>query len=385
MFVLLFSALCDNIQVNTAPGEFLVHEQFTQEYLFNRWQPSRDPYYTGRWMRSSAKGKTYIKMKTQAVPHAATAAFDTPLSFRDKTFILQFYIKSDANVSCSAGYIKFFGVDFDPTAFRRDSPYLLSFGPDTCGLHRDLIAFTFTGRNVQTNDFEEKRLIVPPRADIGPWGTLYQLVVFPDNRFEIRLQGKLVLFGSLLTHFAPAVRPLKEIDDPTDVKPIEWDNDEFIVDPAYKKSSTIDDSEDPPTIRNRKFKGHWQPRQIPNPHYNEQLHPHNFPDFGGIGFDSEMSDHFVAFADLIISDNLTLVRKYNEIHYPDDELLQRHIQRVPEAETYFRLHEARSNPWGIFTAGFEDHYPFLLSLLLIVVTTLAIVYSVRKNSFFEDA
>jgi len=61
---------------------------------------------------------------------------------------------------------------------------------------------------------------------------LYQLVVRPDNSFEIRVDHKIINEGSLLTDFKPPVNPPAEIDDPNDRKP------DFIAALKIKTDST---------------------------------------------------------------------------------------------------------------------------------------------------
>lgn len=74
---------------------------------------------------------------------------------------------------------------------------------------------------------------------------LYQLIIRPDNTFEIRLDHKLVNEGSLLTHFEPAVNPPREINDPEDHKPTDWDEREKIADPDAKKPEDWNEDEPP--------------------------------------------------------------------------------------------------------------------------------------------
>lgn len=74
---------------------------------------------------------------------------------------------------------------------------------------------------------------------------LYQLIVRPDNTFEIRVDHAIVNEGSLLTDFAPPVNPPREIDDPTDIKPADWDEREKIPDPDTKKPDDWDEDAPP--------------------------------------------------------------------------------------------------------------------------------------------
>ena len=58
---------------------------------------------------------------------------------------------------------------------------------------------------------------------------LYTLILRPDNTFEIRVDHKLINEGSLLKDFNPAVNPPREIDDPEDKKPSDWDEREKVA------------------------------------------------------------------------------------------------------------------------------------------------------------
>lgn len=64
---------------------------------------------------------------------------------------------------------------------------------------------------------------------------LVTLVVRPDNTYEILVDRKTLSTGGLLTDMEPAVNPPKEIDDPEDKKPEDWDEREKIEDPEASK------------------------------------------------------------------------------------------------------------------------------------------------------
>lgn len=64
---------------------------------------------------------------------------------------------------------------------------------------------------------------------------LITLVIRPDNSFEVLVDKKRVNEGSLLKDTDPSVNPAKEIDDPDDKKPQDWDEREKIPDPDATK------------------------------------------------------------------------------------------------------------------------------------------------------
>lgn len=74
---------------------------------------------------------------------------------------------------------------------------------------------------------------------------LYQLVLRPDNTFTVRVDHNIVNEGSLLEDFTPPVNPPKEIDDPTDKKPEDWDERERIPDPEARKPEEWDEDAPP--------------------------------------------------------------------------------------------------------------------------------------------
>lgn len=122
------------------------------------------------------------------------------------------------------------------------------FGPDKCGNDVKL-HFIFRHINPRNKTITEKHCrkskdrLEEPFKDKQPH--LYQLVIRPDNTFEIRVDHKLINEGSLLTHFEPPVNPPREIDDPEDHKPTDWDEREKIADPDAKKPEDWDEDEPP--------------------------------------------------------------------------------------------------------------------------------------------
>lgn len=74
---------------------------------------------------------------------------------------------------------------------------------------------------------------------------LYQLIIRPDNTFTVSVDHKIVNEGSLLEDFQPPVNPPREIDDPADKKPEDWDERERIPDPEAKKPEDWDEDAPP--------------------------------------------------------------------------------------------------------------------------------------------
>ena len=89
------------------------------------------------------------------------------------------------------------------------------------------VHFIFRHKNPVTGAFEEKHLKKAPAVKQDKLAHLYTLIVRPDNSFEILIDGATEAKGSLLEDFVPAVNPPREIDDPSDVKPEDWVDEEM--------------------------------------------------------------------------------------------------------------------------------------------------------------
>ena len=137
-------------------------------------------------------------------------------------------------------------------------------------------------------------MIDPPQANITTEEKVYKLIIYTNNKFIIFVNDKPVKFGSLLHDFDPPVNPPKKIEDPNDIKPFDWIDDEFVIDETAKKPDDWDESEpefipdpnklkepegwllnEPKLIQNQESKkpddwdealfGKWNPELIPNP------------------------------------------------------------------------------------------------------------------------
>lgn len=73
------------------------------------------------------------------------------------------------------------------------------------------------------------RKVLTPKLNIIP---------SPNNTFNIFLNGELDKTGNLLEDFEPAFNPPTEIDDPTDSKPLDWVEEDRIIDVDATKVST---------------------------------------------------------------------------------------------------------------------------------------------------
>jgi hypothetical protein len=233
-------------------------EQFTEDWS-ERWTASeatkKTPVggetfsYVGKWVVeepsiSVIEDDKGLVAKSKAAHHAISAALKTPLDFKDKPLVVQYEVKYQKGGNCGGGYVKLLEDGFQTSGkeFSDTTPWVVMFGPDlTCPGTK--VHFIFRHMNPRTGETEEKHLKIPPRPTIEKLTNLYTLIVNPDNTFEILINGESDKKGSLLEDFNPSVNPPKEISDPEDKKPEDWDERSKIPDPSATKPDDWDEDE----------------------------------------------------------------------------------------------------------------------------------------------
>ncbi|KAL3314038.1 hypothetical protein Ciccas_007351 [Cichlidogyrus casuarinus] len=207
--------------------------------------------YEGKWKvevpASSAIEDDYsLVMDSKAKHHAIAMKLDKPLKFDTKEVVIQYEVKFQNGHDCGGAYVKLLSkhAEQDLSKFYDKTPFTIMFGPDKCGLESK-IHFIFQHQNPVSKKFEEKMIIAPYKPDkafTDKLTHLYTLVIRDDNTYEIFLDQSSVKSGSLLSDFDPPVNPPKEIPDPTDKKPSDWDEREKIADPGAKKPDDWDET-----------------------------------------------------------------------------------------------------------------------------------------------
>lgn len=212
--------------------------------------------YDGEWDVELPKRPLLPKdlglvLKSKAKHAAIASRLNRPFVFSDKPLIVQYEVNLQDGQECGGSYIKLLSSGKETTdlkQFRDKTPYTIMFGPDKCG--NDIkLHFIFRHVNPVNGTITEKHCrkakdrLDDPFKDKQPH--LYQLVVRPDNTYVIRVDHKIINEGSLFTEFTPPVNPPKEIDDPSDFKPENWDEREKIPDPDAKKPEDWNEDEPP--------------------------------------------------------------------------------------------------------------------------------------------
>ncbi|KAI9505663.1 Calreticulin/calnexin, partial [Coemansia spiralis] len=226
-------------------------EQFTEDSK-TRWKPSHatkkgdsdTARYDGEWAieevskLAGVKGDSALVVKSEARHHAISARLEKPFDPAKEGMVLQYEVKLQEDLGCGGAYIKLLTAPFKGE-FSDATPYTVMFGPDKCGESK--VHLIFRHRNPISGDYTEHHLkhrLNPPTDNLSH---LYSLAIQTNNTFTVAIDGSTQHTGSLLEDFAPPVNPPKEIDDPNDKKPADWEDDAEIPDPDAKKPEDWDE------------------------------------------------------------------------------------------------------------------------------------------------
>ncbi|MGH0133007.1 UNVERIFIED_CONTAM: hypothetical protein FKN15_015290 [Acipenser sinensis] len=323
--------------------------------------------YDGKWeveplKENTVPGDKGLVLKSRAKHHAIAAMLQEPFVFEEQPLVVQYEVNFQDGIDCGGAYMKLLSAtdDLDLENFYDRTPYTIMFGPDKCGEDYKL-HFIFRHKNPKNGDYEEKQAKRPDvdlkkifsdkkthlytlEAGSSLISTLKFLgvkkelgsdessvlsfvvnfcgVLSPDNSFEIFIDQTSVSKGNLLEDFVPPINPAKEIDDPNDSKPEDWDEHPKIPNPEETKPDDWDEEMDgeweapqvpnpacetapgcgtwklpminnpnykgkwkPSMIDNPNYQGIWSPRKIPNPDYFEDLHPFRMTPFSAVGLE----------------------------------------------------------------------------------------------------
>merc|ERR1712012_615553 len=131
---------------------------------------------------------------------------------------------------------------------------------------------------------------------------LYRMILKPDNTVRVEIDEEKIYEGSIKEDWE-VLKP-KEIPDPADKKPDDWDDEEdgeweapMKDNPAYKGDWYGK------RISNPAYKGFWEAKKIANPEYEDDDTVYKFAEFGFIGFDLWQVKGGTIFDNIIITDD----------------------------------------------------------------------------------
>jgi len=317
---------------------------FKEQFNDDSW---KDSWVVSDWKKASGEAGDFevtagdfygdkelnrgLKTTTDARFYAISKKFDEEFDNKDKDFVVQFSVKHAQKIDCGGGYLKLFPPGLDGKKMEGDSKYNIMFGPDICGSSTKKTHVIFERG-------DENHLIKNDIAcETDQLTHVYTLVVHPDNKYEVLIDGESKRTGSLEEDWDMLLpREIKDpeqskpedwvdevmIDDPEDVKPAGYDDiAKTITDPDAEKPDDWDDESDgeweAPEIDNPEYKGPFMPKRIDNPEYKGKWeHPmianpdfEEDPDmyhytFGSVGIDIWQVKAGTIFDDIVVTDSV---------------------------------------------------------------------------------
>ncbi|KAI6187905.1 Calreticulin family protein [Aphelenchoides besseyi] len=183
--------------------------------------------------------------ESKARHHAIAVALSNPIEFKSDELVVQYEVKYEEGQECGGGYIKLLNEGAEKIqSFADKTEYSIMFGPDKCGA-QSKVHFIIKLKNPHNGTISEHHApqpkSIPEFADRKTH--LFTLKMKRNNNYEVLLDNKSLYYGNMLTDLVPSVTPPKQIADPEDKKPSDWDENEYIVDPEAKKPDDWDEDQ----------------------------------------------------------------------------------------------------------------------------------------------
>ncbi|CAI5446671.1 unnamed protein product [Caenorhabditis angaria] len=253
------------------PAQFVAPhfgEQSSSQPLFFDYFPANRKIGE-KWVKSSAEkyaagvlaieapktvtleGDLGLVVKTKARHHAIAAKLDKPFNFdatsADK-LVVQYDVKYEEGQECGGGYLKLLseGAEKNLADFQDQTPYTIMFGPDKCGSNGK-VHLIFRYRNPKNGSIDEYHATQSPKTGTTYWDDhkthLYTFVFKPNGEYNVNVDSSTLFYGNILNDVIPHLTPPKEIFDPSDVKPSDWDDRAEIEDETASKPEDWDENE----------------------------------------------------------------------------------------------------------------------------------------------
>ncbi|KAF8934946.1 calreticulin 3 [Dissophora ornata] len=328
--------------VASAAAQTFLEETFSDSTWEDRWTTSSSREDLGKFALASGSfhaDKDYAQGLQTTEDHrfySISTPFSTVADNSKEDLIVQYTVKQELNQECGGSYLKLLPEGYDAKNFNGDSEYAIMFGPDVCGPENRIhVIFNYKGKNYLT-----KKTFPVPRDNKTHF---YRLTVHPDQKYSLNVDGESMADHiSLEEHwdiYAPRTIPdseekkpedwvdAKDIEDPTHVKPANYDDiPRYIADPVATQPEDWDAESDgdweapeipnpdyeewsPKFIPNPDYKGEWKAKDIPNPEFKEDADLAHYK-IGGIGLDLWQVKSGSIFDDIIVTSDAELADKY---------------------------------------------------------------------------
>ncbi|CEF67088.1 Calreticulin [Strongyloides ratti] len=195
-----------------------------------------------------------LVVKSKAKHHAISSKLNKPFEFKEDSLVIQYEVLYEEGQECGGGYLKLLvkGSEKDLSLFNDKTPYSILFGPDKCGttakVHFIIRFENPINKTISEHSNGKPLNLKDPNALFDDKKShLYTLVINKDNTYSILIDNVLQVSGDLLKDMVPPLTPPKEIHDPNDKKPSDWDDRETIFDETATKPDDWDENQ-PETI-----------------------------------------------------------------------------------------------------------------------------------------
>lgn len=224
--------------------EVLYWENFSDPFVWKRWTRSRALGFEGLWANdlsyppSPRRKERGMVITQKQKSHIVSTKLPAPIYHMNETIVIQYEVRAQLIYHCFRALLRVHTTDFDPFKQTNSTHGTIEFGP----VHNNKKTKALLNFYVNSEDDKHKieKFIKVPFDEIPH---LFTLIIRPDNTFEYMIDTMSFLNGTFTDSFKiPIVEP-KMIDDPTDKKPENWEDNEFIPDLKAKKPVDWNESE----------------------------------------------------------------------------------------------------------------------------------------------
>ena len=209
--------------------------------------------YKGKWIIETPskvilENDLGLVVKDASAHHAIAAQLAKPFSFDGKPLVVQYDLKFQDGQVCGGGYVKLLSDDSQEALdkFHDKTPYTIMFGPDKCG-QNSKVHLIIRHRNPVNGSISEHHAKATNKPTAGffekEFTHLYTLIINPTNTYQVFVDNAELMSGSLLNDLEPSIVPPKQIADPEEKRPEDWDERPKIPDPEAKKPADWDESQ----------------------------------------------------------------------------------------------------------------------------------------------
>ena len=253
--------------------------------LLGRFRVSAGSFYADR------RAQRGLQTLDDGREYLISSKFKKCFNTTGKDLIFQFTVKLEGKIDKGQAYIKLLPSSMKQNTFSKKTPFSILFGPDFRGWDRRHLEFRIYRNRT------DYRTMQPILAFNDQLTHVYTLIIYKNQSYKI-LKDNFTDIESTLEEAFNYCQP-KEIPDPYEIKPSDWEDIEmiddpddvpppwvkdvpqFIPDPTAKRPSDWDDEANghwfPPLVPNPDYRKEWKPRQIPNPAFRGDWQPQMIP------------------------------------------------------------------------------------------------------------